>query len=112
MIIRVIPRLFRFGATAVFASISLGMTAALSMWAETSSNVPFWTAFLGCLLVLIPSLGLVRVIRSCHRHRRGLCTDCCCDLRGNVNGICPECGKLIPHHPAIAEPEYAFLSPL
>ncbi len=32
--------------------------------------------------------------RACRR--RGLCAACGYDLRGNVSGVCPECGKALP----------------
>ena len=33
------------------------------------------------------------------RTRRGLCVHCGYDLRGNISGVCPECGKPAPQRP-------------
>ena len=37
----------------------------------------------------------VRVFREVKRRLRGLCLHCGYDLRGNVSGICPECGATV-----------------
>jgi len=55
---------------------------------------PFW--FLALLLGTYPAVSWVRgPLRRSRRRRRGQCIHCCYDLRGNVSGICPECGASI-----------------
>ena len=57
--------------------------------------IPFWAA-----AIVATSLS-VAGCRSIQRHRRrlqratvGLCPTCGYDLRGNVSGVCPECGDV------------------
>lgn len=52
---------------------------------------PLWVP-LGVLLAF-PTLGFLRHrVRLLHRRKRGLCPFCGYSLRGNVSGMCPECG--------------------
>jgi hypothetical protein len=45
------------------------------------------------LLLLTPAVvALAGRIRRRTRHAKGLCARCGYDLRGNVSGVCPECG--------------------
>ena len=37
----------------------------------------------------------IRDTRRCRLAERGLCSQCKYDLRGNVSGVCPECGLAI-----------------
>jgi hypothetical protein len=46
----------------------------------------------------IPIFGLIYgrgMVRRRRRRKLGLCLGCAYDLRGNVSGICPECGESI-----------------
>ena len=53
--------------------------------------VPLW--FLTGLLALYPTLVFIRGPASRWRRRRkGLCVVCAYNLKGNVSGVCPECG--------------------
>lgn len=53
--------------------------------------IPLWN--LAVLLIAI-HVGL-RGLRARYRHSTGYCTCCGYNLRGNVSGICPECGTPI-----------------
>lgn len=67
---------------------------------------PIWT---GQLLTGAMWLGVVAAARALRyflryglsdvRRRRGLCTRCAYDLRGNTSGVCPECGTPAQSHP-------------
>lgn len=49
------------------------------------------------LLAVPPILTMIRgPIRRARRRKRGLCETCGYDLRGNVTGICSECGSTRP----------------
>jgi hypothetical protein len=49
------------------------------------------------LLALFPVISLIRgPLRRSRRRRRGRCLVCGYDLRGNVSGVCPECGEAVP----------------
>lgn len=53
---------------------------------------PFWIPFL--VFGIYPAIAFIRgPLRRWHRRRKGLCVRCGYDLRGNVSGVCPECGK-------------------
>jgi hypothetical protein len=64
---------------------------------------PCWTGLLlnmvcfggGYWLLELGAKGLMQMrdlIRRGRRRRRGLCVSCGYDLRGSMNGACPECG--------------------
>ncbi len=53
----------------------------------------FWIALAGCLL---SATRWARYFRRRQRRRNGLCENCAYDLRGNINGKCPECGAAVP----------------
>jgi hypothetical protein len=55
--------------------------------------IPYW-AISACLLVL-PAAWLVHFHRRSVRHAGGRCAACGYDLRGNISGVCPECGTPI-----------------
>lgn len=60
--------------------------------------IPFWALTL--ITGAVPGLSFVRW--TIHRRRRNRggsdrCRQCAYDLRGNVSGICPECGLTIVH---------------
>jgi hypothetical protein len=51
-----------------------------------------------CHALLLSCVGAVAALarapaRRYRRSRRGLCLNCGYDLRGNVSGVCPECGR-------------------
>ncbi len=51
---------------------------------------PFW---LPAAVLAGVSCWLARpLLRDLHRRRHDLCVGCGYDLRGNVSGVCPECG--------------------
>ncbi len=53
---------------------------------------PFWIPFL--VFGVYPAVTFVRgPLRRWRRRRKGLCVRCGYNLRGNVSGVCPECGK-------------------
>jgi hypothetical protein len=57
----------------------------------TSVKVPCWM-----LVAILASVSLLVSIRWRARRRRrasrGMCIQCGYDLRGNISGVCPECG--------------------
>ncbi len=54
-------------------------------------RVRFW--FVAAVFAAYPLY--VRLTRTRHRRRRGLCPKCGYDLTGNVSGTCPECGRIV-----------------
>ncbi|HEX5244640.1 MAG TPA: hypothetical protein VFW23_15355 [Tepidisphaeraceae bacterium] len=52
-------------------------------------------AYVCAALVILPALRARRVLRRRRANRRGLCQTCFYDLKGNVSGVCPECGTAI-----------------
>ncbi len=58
----------------------------------THVGIPFCPVLL--LLCVGSAVALARApLRRYRRGRRGLCLKCGYDLRGNVSGVCPECGQ-------------------
>ncbi len=55
---------------------------------------PAWT--LSLLLACPPVLLARSMHRERHRLRHNLCVKCGYDLRGNVSGVCSECGAAVP----------------
>ena len=53
-------------------------------------------AFLSALLLAPPAAWLVLERRRRRRPRPGRCQACAYNLTGNVSGVCPECGQLVP----------------
>jgi len=53
-------------------------------------GLPLWSAFLVSLAA--SCIGAYPIIRRLHRRRHNLCVRCGYDLRGNVSGVCTECG--------------------
>jgi len=54
--------------------------------------VPFW--FPSAVIWIYPCTAFLRgPLRRWRRRRKGLCVRCAYNLRGNISGICPECGK-------------------
>ena len=56
-------------------------------------GIPMWAPTI--LFLAYPVLTIVRSprVRRRHRQRHGLCLYCGYDLRGNMSGACPECGR-------------------
>ncbi len=54
--------------------------------------IPMWV-----LLLIVAELTLFHYWRRRPPSVDGLCDACQYDLRGNVSGICPECGTVIAH---------------
>jgi hypothetical protein len=46
-------------------------------------------------------LRAVRRVRRTRRRQRGYCVSCAYDLRGNVSGLCPECGTTVAEKDAV-----------
>ena len=56
--------------------------------------LPLWIPFV--LFATYPAVAMIRTHRRRKRQRaEGCCSTCGYDLRGNVSGICPECGTKI-----------------
>ena len=52
---------------------------------------PMWSLF--ALLAMYPTIAIIRgPLRRRRRQKQGLCIQCGYDLKGNVTGVCPECG--------------------
>lgn len=60
------------------------------VWIEASAPLWFMIVATGAWPMLIMLRGPIRRWR---RRKRGLCVGCGYDLRGNVSGVCSECGK-------------------
>ena len=67
------------------------------MYFRPSSCVTVWfPAWVPPLVLATVSYIVARpLIRVRNRRRRGLCVTCGYDLRGNVSGVCPECGQAV-----------------
>lgn len=60
-------------------------------WVVHRASVPFW--FITVILGMYPGFAVVNgPLTRWRRRRRGLCQNCAYDLRGDVSGVCPECG--------------------
>ena len=64
------------------------------------------TVYHGNLVPLVILLGVYPVwvflrgpVRRWKLAREGKCVECGYDLRGNVSGVCPECGKVVTNTP-------------
>jgi hypothetical protein len=54
--------------------------------------MPVWQV--GLIFALLPGVWLTARGRRFYRRRRGRCVACGYELRGNVSGVCPECGRV------------------
>lgn len=64
-------------------------------WQYARLTFPIWMPFaLSCIppLTILVTRPIARRLRIRRRRRRGLCMQCGYSLRGNVSGVCPECG--------------------
>ena len=52
-----------------------------------------YSAVVIMLLAVPTARTVVRRLLASRRRRAGVCETCGYDLRGNVSGVCPECGK-------------------
>lgn len=52
-------------------------------------------AYVCLALAILPAFRGRRVLRRWRANRRGLCQTCFYDLKGNVSGVCPECGTAV-----------------
>lgn len=77
---------------------SLGLGDSPAFWGQDIFGVkyvevPLGWAVLACMLVAAASACGVPLLKR-RLAGRGMCTACGYDLRGDVNGRCPECGTL------------------
>jgi hypothetical protein len=81
-----------------FASNLLGAFTAGHGRFGYRSMEPFSLAAIGlCWLTWVPLLVIMeRRARERLRRRTNCCVECGYDLTGNVSGVCPECGSLVP----------------
>lgn len=65
-------------------------------WTQVSLTIVPLGRLAGALLLPLLLMTLIAILRGpLRRHlrrRRGLCEKCAYDLRGNMKGVCPECG--------------------
>ena len=79
-----------FAGLAYYAYVSLNGTAADNQYVITIDLL--WIAAVAALL---PGIWCIQKIKSAMPLRQGTCRSCSHNLRGNVSGICPECGTTI-----------------
>lgn len=88
------------------SAVGRAWQAKAAVWEEVSSfrGTREWRwrrdarlpAALGVAMALVlPGARFVAWRRLKGRRRRGLCEQCGYDLRGNVSGVCPECGRRV-----------------
>ena len=71
--------------------------------------VPYWCVLL--VTLPLPASRLFRRCRSARRRKLNSCIGCGYDLRGNISGICPECGRTIQgrHKGRVSQPaDYCY----
>ena len=77
------------GVELYFVSVSDGRHTHWNLWIDG------WLP--ATLAALLPAGRAVRWwLRRRRARERGICAGCGYDLRGNVSGVCPECGSPIP----------------
>jgi hypothetical protein len=62
-------------------------------WPRAGLVMPFWA--LAAVFAVLPLVLTAKVRRANRDKRAGLCAVCRYDLRGNVSGVCSECGTVI-----------------
>jgi hypothetical protein len=85
-----VPSLFGFDYYDEVLSPSNLIHAAGTAWFQVL-YVPLWP--LAAVTAVLPATWLYRRRRRQRRRRRGRCPNCGYDLRANVSGVCPECGR-------------------
>jgi len=76
--------------------------AALICWAATDLASPLERWLIAPFLVAIMFIFIRSVLRGYWeeetklRRITGLCPNCAYNLKGNVSGVCPECGTPVP----------------
>jgi hypothetical protein len=75
-----------------------GFTWSRDPWPDIDSfAVAVPLPWLAILFIALPAIEFIRgPLRRRRRRRRGLCVPCGYDLRGNISGVCPECGHPTP----------------
>lgn len=68
----------------IFGSGALGVPGLWALW------IPVW------LLIVLPAIPLSWLLLRRRPIPPGHCRKCSYDLRGNVSGVCPECGTPCP----------------
>lgn len=56
-------------------------------------SIPYW--FLSLVAATFPAFWLRQRARAAHLGRANCCPQCSYDLRGNISGVCPECGSAV-----------------
>ena len=85
-------------------TFGFGYTNRVSTWRERGSNrrvtdvtqelaFPIW--LLAAFTAILPTGGVITLLRRKRLMRHNLCATCGYDLRGNLSGVCPECGRPI-----------------
>jgi len=77
-------------------AVSVGVPALMGASDRLYTLAVVWTIAQFLLLVLRISNRVAAIVKRGRRVRRGLCGACGYNLTGNVSGICPECGTMIP----------------
>jgi|GEM_PF-6121638 len=105
------------------AVLGAGIALAIPMWpvlyADIGAQRPFWAAFEGfftaadsldeyygplaitAAFIVVGQISARRIAERLsqrakdRRIKRGFCAACGYDLRGNISGICPECGEAV-----------------
>ena len=69
------------------------LTGGVGVYSVLTVGVPLLG--LSVAFAAYPFAAFIRgpVLRPWRRRRKGLCLNCGYDLRGNVSGVCPECGR-------------------
>lgn len=58
----------------------------------SKTSIPYWLVLLVTCIPLFFALGYSIYHAQGYRPLEGVCRKCSYDLRGNLTGICPECG--------------------
>lgn len=71
-----------------------GQMIALKNVSLQSFRAPLWPALLVTSSLALPKI--LQLLRTRLRRRRGGCITCGYSLAGNLSGVCPECGAVVP----------------
>lgn len=80
---------------------SSGLDEILAPGLDEGYTCTFVTLPIGFLTALLAFLILLAWIRTRRKFTKDLCVSCGYDLKGNVSGICPECGTAARHQSAL-----------